>query len=191
VSTVSAASIEHREAQGSCEPDSAPLSPCRVQRSTGRRHSKPASFRLQGLVTLVTVFSRRNRVGLVSCRQRSWDSPFGAFSSAEVETRFRAAEPACRFSCGFHTFAEAKGRPRRPRLPGFHPQSGVPRDGRAINTHIAGCSRGLFPFRAFGANPGRASPAASLALRLRLASMPRAGTPESFELSPDPDRSRF
>jgi hypothetical protein len=27
VSTVSAASIEHREAQGSCEPDSAPLSP--------------------------------------------------------------------------------------------------------------------------------------------------------------------
>src|SRR5262249_240686 len=32
------------------------------------------------------------------------------------------SEPACRFSRGLFTFAEAKGRPRRPRLPGFHPR---------------------------------------------------------------------
>jgi hypothetical protein len=31
--------------------------------------------------------------------------------------------PACRFSRGLFTFAEAKGRPRRPRLPGFDPRS--------------------------------------------------------------------
>jgi hypothetical protein len=33
----------------------------------------PASFRLQGLVTLVTASAPRHLAGLVSCRQRSWD----------------------------------------------------------------------------------------------------------------------
>lgn len=35
-------------------------------------------FRPQGLVTLAAVFSLPARVGFVSRRQRSWDSPFGA-----------------------------------------------------------------------------------------------------------------
>jgi len=41
------------------------------------RACQPASFRLQGLVTLMTAFSLRSRAGSVSHRQRSWDSPFG------------------------------------------------------------------------------------------------------------------
>ena len=48
----------------------------------------PATFRLQGLATLLTAYSFRARVGLISCRQRSWDSPSGAFPSREVPTTF-------------------------------------------------------------------------------------------------------
>jgi hypothetical protein len=48
------------------------------------RARPPATFRLQGLVTLVTAYSLRSRAGFVSHRQRSWDSPFGAFSSRKV-----------------------------------------------------------------------------------------------------------
>jgi hypothetical protein len=47
---------------------------------SGRFPSLP-SFRLQGLVTLLTVYSLRNLVGLVSCPQRSWDSPLRSFYS--------------------------------------------------------------------------------------------------------------
>ena len=36
------------------------------------------------MATLLTVYSLRSRAGFVSHRQRSWDSPFGAFSSRKV-----------------------------------------------------------------------------------------------------------
>jgi hypothetical protein len=52
----------------------------RNRRSTDRRLCPPATFRLQGLATLLTVSSLRSRAGFVSHRQRSWDSPFGACS---------------------------------------------------------------------------------------------------------------
>jgi hypothetical protein len=35
--------------------------------------TSPASFRLQGLATLLTASAPRHLAGLVSCRQRSWD----------------------------------------------------------------------------------------------------------------------
>jgi hypothetical protein len=47
-----------------------------------------AIFRLQGLTTLLTVYTLRSRASLVSYRQRSWDSPFGAFSSQKVTGSF-------------------------------------------------------------------------------------------------------
>jgi hypothetical protein len=37
-------------------------------------HASPASFRLQGLVTLLAAYSLRRLAELVSSRQRSWDS---------------------------------------------------------------------------------------------------------------------
>jgi hypothetical protein len=49
---------------------------------------QPATFRLQGLATLMAVYSRRARAGFVSHRRRSWDSPFGAFSSRKVPAAF-------------------------------------------------------------------------------------------------------
>jgi hypothetical protein len=48
------------------------------------RTRPPATFRLQGLVTLLAACSLQSRAGFVSHRQRSWDSPFGAFSSRKV-----------------------------------------------------------------------------------------------------------
>jgi hypothetical protein len=66
----------------------APYSTYRLSRSTVCRHSKPAKFRLQGLATLLTASSRESRAGFISRRQRSWDSPFGAFSSRRVSDAF-------------------------------------------------------------------------------------------------------
>jgi hypothetical protein len=59
------------------------------RRSTSHGPCLPASFRLQGLVTLLAVCSLRARVGLFSCRRRSWDSPFGVFPSRKVARRSR------------------------------------------------------------------------------------------------------
>jgi hypothetical protein len=47
-----------------------------------------ATFRLQGLATLLTAYSLRARAGFLSHRQRSWDSPFGAFPSRKVTAAF-------------------------------------------------------------------------------------------------------
>lgn len=60
-----------------------PYSTHEERRSTSRGNSHPATFRPQGLDTLSTVCSLRSRAGFVSCRRRSWDSPFEAFPSAE------------------------------------------------------------------------------------------------------------
>jgi hypothetical protein len=48
------------------------------------RVCRPATFRLQGLATLLAASSLRIRAGFVSHRQRSWDSPFGGFSSGRA-----------------------------------------------------------------------------------------------------------
>jgi hypothetical protein len=53
------------------------------------RASRPATFRLQGLATLMTACSLGSRAGFVSHRRRSWDSPFGGFLSRKVSSAFR------------------------------------------------------------------------------------------------------
>jgi hypothetical protein len=58
-------------------------------RSACREFSQLATFRLQGLVTLLTVYSLESRAGSVSHRRRSWDSPFGGFTSRERSQPFR------------------------------------------------------------------------------------------------------
>jgi len=58
------------------------------RRSTQCGFCLPATFRLQGLVTLLTIYSLRARAGFVSHRQRSWDSPFGAFPTRQVSGTF-------------------------------------------------------------------------------------------------------
>jgi hypothetical protein len=61
----------------------------RHPRSTHRGLSLPATFRLQGLITLLTAYSLDCRAGFVSHRRRSWDSPFGGFPFQMVSTAFR------------------------------------------------------------------------------------------------------
>ncbi len=60
----------------------------RNRRSTCRGLCLPASFRPQGLVTLSTVYSLRSPAGFLSYRQRSWDSPSGAFSFRKAAAAF-------------------------------------------------------------------------------------------------------
>jgi hypothetical protein len=54
-----------------------------------RAQSVPATFRLQGLATLLTAYSLESRAGFVSHRRRSWDSPFGGFPSRRISPDFR------------------------------------------------------------------------------------------------------
>jgi hypothetical protein len=68
----------------------------RARRSTCHELCLLVTFRPQGLVTLSTVYSLRIRAGFVSHRQRSWDLPFGAFSSQEVFRRFHPKGPTYR-----------------------------------------------------------------------------------------------
>jgi len=107
---------------------------------------QPTTFRLQGLVTLLTAYSLRSRAGSFSHRQRSWDSPFGAFSSRKVSG------------------ALPPGRTHLPFLPSVLPPpkrwagptgrgswvSALPRvpdDHRAFDPATAGCSLGFRPSR--------------------------------------------
>jgi hypothetical protein len=46
------------------------------------------TVRPQGLATLSAAYALRARAGFVSRRRRSWDSPFGAFSSRKVSNPF-------------------------------------------------------------------------------------------------------
>lgn len=78
--------------------DFASLQHMKDRRSTVRELCLPATFRLQGLVTLLTVYSLQSRASFVSRRQRSWDSPFEAFSARKVSERYRPEAPTYRFS---------------------------------------------------------------------------------------------
>jgi hypothetical protein len=83
------------------------------------RACQPATFRLQGLVTLLTAYSRRARASLVSCRQRSWDSPFGAFSSCEVHAAFAVARTHLPFKPSVVPPPEGDGPAQRAAAPGL------------------------------------------------------------------------
>lgn len=107
----------------------------------------PAAFRLPGLITRLTVCSLGVRAGFVSHRQRSWDSPFGAFPSRTVPEAFpleRTHMPIVR-----PVHIAAHGSEAGPDDCGFWalPRTRVPCDRRVISATPAGCSLGLSPFQ--------------------------------------------
>jgi hypothetical protein len=106
-------------------------------------------LRLQGLVTLLTVYSLRSLAGSVSHRQRSWDSPFGACLPDRCPKRFRFGRTHIPFHLPLFPCAEAQGRPDRPRFLGFDPdrRPDPPTVGLALPP--PGNSHGLHPSRAF------------------------------------------
>jgi hypothetical protein len=125
---------------------------CSLQHTKDRRSTchglyLPATFRLQGLATLLTAYSLRARAGFVSHRRRSWDSPFGAFSSREVSWAF---PPGCTHLPFRSPVYPAPKHRAGTASRGFWvlTLSGVPGDPRVFSTPAAGCSLGLHPSRA-------------------------------------------
>jgi hypothetical protein len=145
----------------------------RSRRSTCRGLCLPATFRLQGLVTLLTAYSLRFRAGSVSHRRRSWDYPFGAFFSRKVSPCYHADAPTCRFSRSSARRLAPTGRALRAAAPGLSPFRESLANRRAFNTAAAGCSHGLRPSRACstdlgpGSRPNLLSRAWSVAFRRR------------------------
>jgi hypothetical protein len=154
--------------------------------STSRGLCLPTSFRLQGLVTLLAAYSPRFRAGSVSHRQRSWDSPFGAFSSRKVSDPFPARKnPHTVSPVGIPAPKAQAGSTSRGSWVVALP--GVPGGRHAFNTPTAGCSHGFCPSRGIherlgkdfalppltrfsdpGCSPGRRRPRVSMGVRSAL-----------------------
>jgi hypothetical protein len=126
-----------------------------ARRSTVRGFATPATFRPQGLAALSAAYSLRARAGFVSHRQRSWDSPFGAFSSRKVSARLREEEPTYRFSCRCYR-RRSDGPARQAAVSGLLPLPESLAAGRGISAPPTGCSLGFHPSRACGRSLGRA-----------------------------------
>jgi hypothetical protein len=124
----------------------------RHPRSTVREPSLPATFRLQGLVTLLTVSSLESRAGFVSHRQRSWDSPFGGFPFRKVSAAFQPWKNPHTVGSAVSlppegVAAEASDRPEERRFLGpCLPK--VPGDWKGFKPPTAGASHGVCPSRA-------------------------------------------
>lgn len=145
-----------------------PFSTCKNRRSfcVQRASHRSPRFRLQGLVTLLTVLSRRIRAGFVSYRQRSWDSPFGAFPSRTVLGAFPPERTHVPILHPVHN--AARGDEAGPDDRGFWAlaRAGVPCGCSVISATTAGCSLGLFPFQGIRAAKFAERP------RLPLSSLP-------------------
>jgi hypothetical protein len=148
------------------------------------RAYRPATFRLQGLATLLTAYSLRSRAGFLSHRQRSWDSPFGAFSSRKV---FRAFPPE-----RAHLLFRRSVLPPPKRGAGPTGRSSwastlprVPGDRRAFDPPAAGCSLGLHPSRVLQRQPCPGfHPVSSHALHEPSDKPPNPPAPQSIDRPP-------
>jgi hypothetical protein len=153
------------------------------------RFPGPASFRLQGLVTLLTVSSLRTRAGFVSRRRRSWDSPFGAFSSRKVS----GALPPGSTHLPFHPTALRRHNtgagPAKLRFLGFDPCESPWRPDVRLTHRPLDAPLGFAPSKASQRKPWpNLRPASSHALPASTAN-DRSPAPQSINRpSPDPLR---
>jgi hypothetical protein len=129
----------------------------------------------------LTVSSLRSRAGFVSHRQRSWDSPFGAFSSRKVSGLL----PPGRTHVPFHlaVFPPPKRRAGPiGRGSWVSPLSRVPGRRRGVSSPTAGCSLGFRPSRVLRRKPWPGfRPTSSLALRRPDDESPRPPAPRSID----------
>jgi hypothetical protein len=138
----------------------------RRRRSTDRGLCLPATFRPQGFLALSTAYSLRCPAGFVSRRRRSWDSPFGAFSSCEVSGVSPPGSAHIPFPLPLYLPQKAAGRPGSPRFLGFCPRESPLLMVTLVNAPPAGCSLGFLPPRVYRQQPSPDSrPAPSRALR--------------------------
>jgi hypothetical protein len=97
-----------------------PYSTCGIE-GLLRKACQPIAVRPQGLVTLSTLCSLRRLAGFVSHRQRSWDSPFEAFSSRKASGGFPPEGPTYRFGRRSRMPEGIPMRADNPRFLGFAP----------------------------------------------------------------------
>jgi hypothetical protein len=102
------------------------------RRSTSRGLCLPATFRPQGLTTLSTVSSLRTRAGFVSRRQRSWDSPFGAFPSRKASAMFPTPIDPHAVPPHGDTLTQSQVQPVQPRLLGLLPSESPLQSGTCL-----------------------------------------------------------
>jgi hypothetical protein len=161
----------------------ASLQRLRNRRSASHGLCLPATFRLQGLATLLTAYSLRYRAGFLSHRQRSWDSPFGAFSSRKVSRPFPTGRTHLPFRLPVYPHTQGAGAGSTSRGSWALTLPRVPGDRHVFSTPTAGCSRGLPPSRAAGRSLGRdfARPPLTRLLDWAHASPP---APQSFDRLP-------
>jgi hypothetical protein len=122
-----------------------PYSTCEIEGPLHAGRAWPALFRLQGLVTLLAVYSLRSLAGFVSRRQRSWDSPFEAFSSRR-SIRTSPLECTHLLFAAMLTEVQAPGRHGR-RSFWVLTFLRVPGGSHVFSTLTAGCSLGFLPSR--------------------------------------------
>jgi len=80
----------------------------------------------------VTAYSLRTRAGFVSHRQRSWDSPFGAFPSRTVSGALPPRSPHLPFSLSVLPSRKRWAGPDRLRFLGFDPFESPWRSGKGL-----------------------------------------------------------
>jgi len=118
----------------------------RMRKSTCAGFARADAVRLQGLVTLLAVYSFRAPAGFVSHRRRSWDSPFGASSSRKVSGAFPPGRTHIPFFLPLIPLPKQRAGPAGR---GFWASTlaGVPGSRRRISTPTTGCSLGFCPSR--------------------------------------------
>jgi hypothetical protein len=122
-----------------------PFSTSEVRGSTTRGFAAPATFRLQGLVTLLTAYSPRTRAGLISCRRRSWAFALRSVPLPKGIPHVSARdEPTCRLTCRC-SLRRTRGPDRQAPTSGLSPFRKSLATTRAINAAAAGYSLGLRP----------------------------------------------
>jgi hypothetical protein len=142
------------------------------------------------LPTLLTAYSRCNRAGSFSHRQRSWDFPFEAFPWNPVATLFGVAEPTYRWPDRYFPAAAGAGSTGVGFWALTHgPSPWLPR--ALLTPATAGCSPGLPAFSGMEHKPGQnlrsASPRTLSGARMGLAAFQGLDQPVPT-LNPCPDR---
>jgi len=138
----------------------------RDRRSTSRGRCLPATFRLQGLATLLTAYSLRTPAGFVSRRRRSWDSPLRSFllprGFRSVSTR---ENPLTVCRCQY-SHRVSGGPAQQGPVSGLRPSRESLTPDHGVNLSDAGCSLGVHPPRVPQRQPWPGfRPASSHALR--------------------------
>jgi hypothetical protein len=153
------------------------------------RAYRPATFRLQGLVTLLTAFSLRSRAGSLSHRQRSWDSPFGGPPPGRYPVCYHPEAPTYRWPWRYSRRRSAGPAQQGP-VSGLCPFRKFQATEWGFSPSTTGASLGFRSSRALSRRPWTGfRPSSSHALHSRSDESPRPPAPQSLD-QPSPDSFR-